>query len=78
MTTDLVADFARTEVCLCIIQLTETMDKVVARRVRIYACGACCRARDVTEVDLNQWGAKFGNPAIFVSLVEWADRVVTE
>lgn len=58
--------------------LAETMDKVVARGIRIYACGACCRARDVTEVDLNHWGAKFGNPAIFVSLVEWADRVVTE
>ncbi len=24
-----------------------------------------------TETDLNQWGAKFWNPAIFVSLVEW-------
>ena len=58
--------------------LAETLEKIVARRVRIYACGACCRARDVTEVDLSQWGAKFGNPAIFVSLVEWADRVVTE
>lgn len=23
-------------------------------------------------------GAKFGNPTIFVSLVEWADRVITE
>jgi hypothetical protein len=24
-----------------------------------------------------QWGAKFGNPTIFVSLVEWADRIIT-
>jgi len=23
-------------------------------------------------------GAKFGNPAIFVLLVEWADRIITE
>jgi len=23
-------------------------------------------------------GAKFGNPAIFVGLVEWADRIITE
>ncbi len=58
--------------------LAETFDKVVARHIRIYACGACSRARGVTEADLNQWGAKFGNPAIFVSLVEWADRIVTE
>jgi predicted peroxiredoxin len=58
--------------------LVETLDKVVARRIVIYACGACCRARGVTESDLSQWGAKFGNPTIFVSLVEWADRVITE
>jgi hypothetical protein len=32
----------------------------------------------VTEADLNNYAAKFGNPTIFVSLVEWADRVITE
>ena len=58
--------------------LAETLTKVVARRVAIYACGACCRARGVTEVDLCQWRAKFGNPTIFVFLVEWADRIITE
>jgi len=58
--------------------LKETLDKVVAKHVQIYACGACSRARAVTEPDLQQWGAKFGSPAIFVSLVEWADRVITE
>ena len=58
--------------------LAETLSKVAARKVTIYACGACCRARGVTEADLGQWGAKFGSPAIFVSLVEWADRVITE
>jgi predicted peroxiredoxin len=58
--------------------LRETLDKVVARHVQIYACGACSKARAVMESDLKQWGAKFGNPTIFVSLVEWADRVITE
>jgi sulfur relay (sulfurtransferase) complex TusBCD TusD component (DsrE family) len=58
--------------------LAETMQKVVERQVTIYACGACCRARGVTEADLSAWKAKFGSPAIFVSLVEWADRVITE
>lgn len=58
--------------------LAETMHKITARQVVVYACGACCRARSVTESDLSQWGAKFGNPQIFVSLVEWADRVITE
>jgi predicted peroxiredoxin len=58
--------------------LAETLDKVVARHIQIYACGACCSARGVAETDLSQWGAKFGNPTIFVSLVEWADRIITE
>src|SRR5271157_4900360 len=46
--------------------LAETLTKVSARRVQIYACGACSRARSVAQTDLDQWGAKFGNPAIFV------------
>ncbi|MGA2696744.1 MAG: DsrE family protein [Terriglobales bacterium] len=58
--------------------LSETFAKLVARKVQIFACGACSRARGITEADLNQWGAKFGNPTIFVSMVEWADRIITE
>jgi hypothetical protein len=27
---------------------------------------------------LLSWGAKFGNPTVFVGLVEWADRIITE
>jgi predicted peroxiredoxin len=56
----------------------ETLDKVAARHITIYACGACSRARGVSEADLANYGAKFGNPTIFVSLVEWADKVITE
>jgi len=58
--------------------LAEALNKAVANKIQIYACGACSRARGVTESDLTAWGARFGNPAIFVSLVEWADRVITE
>jgi predicted peroxiredoxin len=58
--------------------LAETLRKVAARKIPIYACGACSRARGVTEDDLAPHGAKFGSPAIFVSLVEWADRIITE
>jgi len=58
--------------------LEEILEKVSARHIPIYACGACSRARGVNESDLTQWGAKIGSPAIFVSLVEWADRVITE
>jgi len=56
----------------------ETLDELAAKHIQIYACGACSRARAVTETDLNTYGAKFGNPTIFVSLIEWADHVITE
>jgi predicted peroxiredoxin len=58
--------------------LVETLEKVAGRNIQIYACGACSRARGITEADLAPWGAKLGNPTIFVSLVEWADRIITE
>jgi predicted peroxiredoxin len=58
--------------------LSETLAKVVAKHIPIYSCGACSRARDITEADLNLWGAKFGSPPIFVSMVEWADRIIVE
>jgi predicted peroxiredoxin len=56
----------------------EFLDKLAAKHVPIYASGDCSRARDVTEADLRNYGAKFGSPPIFVSLVEWADHVITE
>jgi predicted peroxiredoxin len=59
-------------------KLSEFLDRVAAKHIQIYACGACSRARGITEVDLSNYGAKYGNPAIFVSLVEWPDRVITE
>lgn len=58
--------------------LSELRDKVVAKHIPVFACGVCSRARGITEADLATWGAKYGNPTIFVSLVEWADRIITE
>ena len=58
--------------------VAETLEKLAAKKVPIFACGACSRARGVTETDLADYGAKFGNPTIFVSLVEWADKIITE
>src|ERR1700677_5238046 len=40
----------------------ERLEKLAAVHIPIYACGACSRARGVTEVDLNNYGAKYGNP----------------
>jgi predicted peroxiredoxin len=56
----------------------EFLNKLSAKHVQIYACGACSRARAVTESDLANYGAKFGSPPVFVSLVEWADHIITE
>jgi predicted peroxiredoxin len=58
--------------------LAQTLDKVRERKIPIFACGACSRARGVGEGDLANYDAKYGNPTIFVGLVEWADRVITE
>jgi predicted peroxiredoxin len=58
--------------------LSEALSKIVAKKIPIYACGACSRARGVTETDLTEYGAKFGNPKIFGSFVEWADKIITE
>jgi predicted peroxiredoxin len=54
------------------------LNKLATKHVQIYTCGACSRARGVTETDLASYGAKFGSPPVFVSLVEWADHVITE
>ena len=58
--------------------LSEALSKIATKKIPIYACGACSRARGITEADLTEYGAKFGNPKIFVSLVEWADKIITE
>jgi predicted peroxiredoxin len=54
------------------------LNKLKSKGVTIYACGACSRARGVSDADLANYGAKFGSPAIFVSLIEWADHIITE
>jgi predicted peroxiredoxin len=58
--------------------LADVLGKVAEKKIPIYACGACSRARGVTEADLSNYGAKFGNPSIFVAMVEWADKIITE
>jgi predicted peroxiredoxin len=58
--------------------LSELREKIVAKKIPVFSCGACSRARGISETDLANWGAKYGNPTIFVSLVEWADRIIAE
>src|SRR5579862_6763990 len=40
--------------------LSELRDKIVAKQIKIFSCGACSRARGVTEADLATWGATYG------------------
>ena len=40
--------------------IVESLAKLAAKKVPIFACGACSRARGVTEEDLSNFGAKFG------------------
>ena len=58
--------------------LSELRDKIVAKHIPVFSCGACSRARGVTESDLATWNAKYGNPTIFVGMVEWSDRILAE
>jgi sulfur relay (sulfurtransferase) complex TusBCD TusD component (DsrE family) len=46
--------------------LKEILPKVLANKIQIYACGACCKARGIVVADLDNKNAKFGNPQIFV------------
>jgi len=56
-------------------EATYLMRKVTVDSVKPVACS---RARGVTETDLTNWGAKWGGPTDYVSLVEWADRIISE
>ncbi len=58
----------------------QTMAKVVAKSTSLGICwqAACARARGVTEADLSSWNAQWGTVPIYVSLVEWADHVISE
>jgi sulfur relay (sulfurtransferase) complex TusBCD TusD component (DsrE family) len=57
--------------------IAETMDKVVSRGIQIYSCGACSRARGITEADLARFKEKLGCHEVLVYLVEWADKIMT-
>lgn len=58
--------------------LSEILPKIVEMKISIFACGKCSKARGITEEDLKNFNAQFGSPKIFVSLIEWADKVITE
>jgi sulfur relay (sulfurtransferase) complex TusBCD TusD component (DsrE family) len=54
------------------------LEKITAKKIPIFACGRCSKARGNNESDLNNYGVQCGNPKIFISLIEWADKVIKE
>ncbi len=46
--------------------------------VRIECCGACSRARGLTEQNIANAGAFIGTPESFVEDIEWSDKIITE
>ena len=58
--------------------VAEQWDEAIELGIRIECCGACSRARGVTEEDMAKAGAQPGNPDTFVDDVEWSDKIITE
>jgi hypothetical protein len=58
--------------------LSETLEKVVAKHIPVFLEEHAPGPGEGHGNRLKSMGAKFGNPAIFVSLVEWADRIIVE
>jgi sulfur relay (sulfurtransferase) complex TusBCD TusD component (DsrE family) len=58
--------------------LAEALAKTLEHKIPVHVRGACAKARGVFESELPGKNATFANPAIFVGLVEWADKVLTE
>ncbi|MCY4642308.1 MAG: DsrE family protein [Gammaproteobacteria bacterium] len=58
--------------------VAEQWDEAVGNGVRIECCGACSRARGVSEEDMRNAGAQPGNPDTFVESVEWSDKIIAE
>ena len=46
----------------------------LAEGARIEFCGACSRARGITEEDMANAGGQPGNPDTFVEDTEWCDK----
>ena len=57
--------------------LREMLEKLVAQRVPVYACGRCCVARGLTDADLKALNAQFITPKVFAERVAAADKVVS-
>ena len=58
--------------------VAEQWDESINLGIRIECCGACSRARGVTQEEITKAGALIGTPETFVKDVEWSDKIITE
>ncbi len=58
--------------------IVEQWNESVKLGIRIECCGACSRARGVSEKDITEANAITGTPDSFVEDVEWSDKIIAE
>ena len=58
--------------------VAEQWSESIKLGVRIECCGACSRARSISEKDIADSGALIGTPESFVEDVEWSDKIIAE
>ena len=58
--------------------IAEQWDESIKLGIRIECCGACARAREVTQEEITKAGALIGTPETFVENVEWSEKIIAE
>lgn len=58
--------------------VAEQWSESIELGIRIEICGACSRARGVTNKEIVDAGAILGTPESFVEDVEWSEKIIAE
>ncbi|MGH1536899.1 MAG: DsrE family protein [Gammaproteobacteria bacterium] len=58
--------------------VAQQWNESIKLEIRIECCGACSRARGVSEDEIMNAGAIIGTPDSFVEDVEWSEKIITE
>ena len=58
--------------------IAEQWNESIKLGILIEGCGACSRARGVSEKEITEAGALIGTPESFVRDVEWSEKIIAE
>ena len=58
--------------------VAEQYNEAIGNGIRIEFCGACSRARGISEDEMAEAGGQLGNPASLVEDIMWSDKIVAE